>query len=72
MGLEASWENWDTCSVSSLAGWVKDWVLLQLQLRMKLRFRSDSWPRTPYTMGRPKQKSKKKGASADRDKPCAS
>ena len=33
MGLAASWEHWDTGSITGPAQWVKDLVLLQLQLR---------------------------------------
>ena len=53
---------WQLCStgmqVPGLAQWVKDAVLLHLQLG------SDPYPRTPYATGWPKRKEKKR----ERDK----
>ena len=40
MGLVVFWEHWDVGSIPSPAQWVKDLVLLQLQLRSG----SDTWP----------------------------
>ena len=46
MGSAASWESWDMGLIPSLAQWIKDHTLLQLQLRLQLRLGSDSWPGT--------------------------
>ena len=43
----ASWEQWDTGSIPSLAQWIKDLVLLQPWLRSHLRLVSDPWFRNP-------------------------
>ena len=39
-----SWERWDAGSIPSWAQWVKDLVLMQLQLRSQLQLGSDPWP----------------------------
>ena len=44
-GLAVSWESWDAGLIPSLAQWVKDPVLPQLQLRLRLWLGSDPWPR---------------------------
>ena len=43
----ASWEQWDTGSIPSLAQWIKDLVMLQPWLRSDLRLVSDPWFRNP-------------------------
>ena len=40
----ASWECWDAGLIPSLAQWVKDLVLPQLQLRLQPQLRCDPWP----------------------------
>ena len=57
-GLVVSWEHWDTGLIPSLAQWIKDPGLLQLQLRLQLWLRSDPWPKN-YTCCRVTKKEKK-------------
>lgn len=56
----ASWECWDLGSIPSLAQWVRDPVLLQLQLRLWLQLRFDPWPQWSLCCGVAKMKKKKK------------
>ena len=44
MGLAVSWEHWDKGWIPSLAQWVKDLELPQLQVKLQLWLRSDPWP----------------------------
>ena len=46
----------NTGSIPSLAQWVKDLALPQLQHRLQLWFRSDPGPATPYATGWPEKK----------------
>ena len=46
-------------SIPSLAQWVKDLRLPQLQPRSQLWLRSDPWPGAPYSMGQPQMKKQK-------------
>ena len=55
-GAASSWVDWDTCSVLSLAHWVKDPVLLQLWLGLQLQLRFDPWPRNSICHGAAKKR----------------
>ena len=70
MGWAVSWEHWDTDSISSLAQWVKDPVLLQLRLRSWLRLGSDSWPGNSICCGVAKKEKEKKQSNPEEQKPC--
>ena len=61
----ASSEHWDTDSSPCPAQWVKDLVLLQLQLRSQLWLRSDPWPGNSMSLRAAKNKKKKKKESRD-------
>ena len=58
MGSVESWEGWDAGSIPSLAQRVKDPVLPQLWLTLKLQLGSDLIPDpgTPYALDWPKRK----------------
>ena len=59
VGLAMSWECWDAGLIPSLAQWVYDLVLLQLQLGLQLQLRSDPWPRNSICCGVAKKERKK-------------
>ena len=60
MGSAASWECSDAGSVPGPPQWLKDLALPQLQLRSRLRLRSDPWPTAPCTAEAAKNGKKKK------------
>ena len=60
IGSAASWDHRNTGSTLGPAQWVKDPMLLQLQLRSQLWFRSDPWPGSSICRGWPKMKRTKK------------
>ena len=64
MGSEASWERWDSGSIPTLAQWVKDLVLSQLQLRSQLQLGSDPWPRHSICPGEGEKKKKASAAAS--------
>ena len=52
-----SWEPWDSGSIPSLAQWLKDLVLPQLQLRLQLWLEFDPCPGNPRVAKKKKKKS---------------
>ena len=66
MGSMASLEHGVTCSIPSLAQWVKDSVLLQLQHRLQLWFGSDHQSRNSVCRRTQKRKTKKLGRKGAR------
>lgn len=59
-GSMVSWENWDKGSIPGPALWIKDLILLQLQIRLRWQLRSDPWPRNSICWGVAKNEKKKK------------
>ena len=56
MGSAAPWEDWVEGSIpGSLARWVKDPALLQLQLHLQVQLRSDPWPGNSICQGAAKK-----------------
>ena len=65
MESAAPWEHLDGGSIPGLTQWVKDFVLLQLQLRSQLWLRSDPWLGSSicHRVAKNGRKKKKKGRS---------